>query len=283
MECPRCHSSMKEGETYCVRCGFNQLSAQNNTNATVNHQIDFLECFIGDHVDEIKMQNFSWCAFFFGVQYYFYRKMYVEGFVIFSIYSAVSRLISKICPIFIIYFVIDLFFWLLIASMTKQLYISQAKKKINKLRKEYPNLNDKDFAVVVRKKGGTSILGFVVTGGIVIILLGSLVLLNGLLAHLLGKSTIENTVDRYTIYDGYDVINNLKLGISEKSSSTEVIPINTSLPILDYVSYQKPNIKGGNFLLDENSSIKLLDLKIERQGNVYICSGTAEEVKCKKK
>lgn len=283
MECPRCHAPMKEGETYCVRCGFNQLSAQNSTTFpnssadTNNQQIDFLDCFIGNHADEMRMQNFSWCTFFFGIFYYFYRKMYVQGFIVFSIYSAVSRFIFRILPFSILCFIIDLFLWLLISSMTKQLYISHAKKQINQMRREYPNLNDKEFAALLRSKGGTSIVAIAIIGFIMLMIVGGLTFL----ATMLTKNTIELARDKDAINTGYGVFDNLRLSIVEKTAETEdVIPINTPLPIIDYLHYHDSAVKGGTFIIDENMEIKLLDLELD--GN-YICSGTNEKITCKKK
>ena len=105
MNCPFCGSSVSGG-TVCHHCGkslvlnsYNQNmfsnNVQNNNVATINSQnvyaqqpvdgvleIDdneLLNIYIGKNAASLRDNSFSWCTFFFGAPYMFYRKMWITG------------------------------------------------------------------------------------------------------------------------------------------------------------------------------------------------------------
>ena len=105
--CPNCGSNTNPGDAFCNVCGTNLSLPQNNSlnNPQVNNQIQnsvqiqglqqmpssnntigsqndmevLVDAYIGKNADKIKNGKFSFCSFFFGVIYVFYRKMWSVG------------------------------------------------------------------------------------------------------------------------------------------------------------------------------------------------------------
>lgn len=297
MNCPKCHAPMKDGETYCVKCGFNNVQAQieiiqknlDNPNGsttsnenpfapTVSPSIDFLDCYIDDNVEEIRNKGFSFCTFFFGIYYYFYRKMYVQGILISIVFSFCKKMLSIIIPLGFVVNIITILIWISICSLTKSIYISHARHRIAVLRSKYPTLTDEQFANLLRRKGGTSLLS-----ALLLVFTSILIFLIYLFTAVgIIFKTVNTTQNKYANDTAYSVINDIRLGITEKMIEEENVPSHTKLPILNYVSY-KHGIQGGTFIVDDTGMVEIFDLSLDVSGSTYLCNGTREQLTCKKK
>ena len=103
MFCPNCGKEISEDKVFCNYCGRrilknpinNQVSLSplidnNSNNYNSDNNIDFLKDYLGAKYDSFINGGFSFCAFFFGYFYFFYRKMYLFGLVV----LAISQLIT---------------------------------------------------------------------------------------------------------------------------------------------------------------------------------------------
>ena len=135
---------------------------------------DLLKVFIGKNSDKILAENFNFAAFFFGSIYFFYRKMYSCGFILFIIEMIFSNLLKSQ----IITTVIGLILSFIVGLKTNQLYVKHAKKKIKKIKNN--GISNEEIKTNCIKKGGTSIASailFVVTVIIIFIVLSFLALI----------------------------------------------------------------------------------------------------------
>jgi hypothetical protein len=121
-----------------------------------------------------KQQAAGWCwpAFFVSYVWYFYRKMYGFGFVLFLVPIAVVLLLPKFSPSLL---VIHLFF----AVYAKSWYIGHAGLKILKAKTQ--GQNDEERADLIGKAGGVSLplgilSGVVLVGQTLLFLLSLLTL-----------------------------------------------------------------------------------------------------------
>lgn len=133
----------------------NQNISSDNLNTTNNNQYqnqdfnnnneELLKSFIGNNYDKIVNSGFSLCGFFFGEFYYFYRKMYLYGFII---------ILLKIFLLNAVNGLISIALYVLLGLFTNKIYLNFANSKINKIKTKNPS---GDLSRICSAKGGTSI------------------------------------------------------------------------------------------------------------------------------
>ena len=151
---------------------FNQINPNNSINSNGTNFVDdeLVDAFIGKNVQDFKYGGFSWCSFWFGNIYFFYRKMWLLAFGLMILTIIVNIFLSGLANIVII--IIDLY----ISFNFKKMYFDHAKEMVLEIKKQNPNASKEQLVSICSKKGGTTIVPII----LVIILYGvSLYLLSG--------------------------------------------------------------------------------------------------------
>lgn len=142
MYCKRCGATISRSDNYCPSCGvkienestsakeFNIKTdyTSSNIDRGVSLEDELLDIYIGKNADRLKKNSFSLPAFFLGPLYYWYRKMYLEGFIIFA-FSIFLKMFLKDALAF------DVCLYLYMGFSFKRRYLSHAKKKVSDIIK----------------------------------------------------------------------------------------------------------------------------------------------------
>ena len=134
----------------------------NQTNEQANQTIDssleasniiyddneLLEMYIGKNYNKIINKKFNFAGFFLTSIYMLYRKMIGYGIL----FMLLNMIITTLLP----FLSIILFF--VSGFMVNKLYISHAKKKINKIKEKNPNTPQGALLILCSKSGGTNLL-----------------------------------------------------------------------------------------------------------------------------
>lgn len=116
---------------------------------------DLLEEYIGKNYEKISKRKFNLAALFLSSLYLFYRKMTLLGIII-SILAIILDIIGLVInPILIL--ILNLIVSLILCFMFNKLYIDNAKKSIDKIKKKYTNKSISEIKEICKKNGGTSI------------------------------------------------------------------------------------------------------------------------------
>lgn len=105
---------------------------------------EYMKAFIANNYEKITKSKFSICAFFLGEIYYFYRKMFLYGIIIFVI----RIILGMISPAIMIVLNIVL------GIFTNKIYINYAQNKVD----SYKLYNKDNIMELCKKNGGTSII-----------------------------------------------------------------------------------------------------------------------------
>lgn len=127
---------------------------------------ELFSAYISKNVSKFKNGGFSWCTFFFGYIYMFYRKMWLLGIVYF-----VLSLILSVQPI------LNLILSIYISIIFKKIYSKHSMTKVKKIVLQHPQVSQKDLQYICYKKGGTANWVIVVFVVIPMIILGISILL----------------------------------------------------------------------------------------------------------
>lgn len=133
---------------------------------------ELLNAYIGKNVTTLRDNSFSWCAFFFGTTYMFYRKMWIMGII-----NAVLRCIPVVSIISAFYFAINF----------KKEYVKNAISKIEQIKFDNPRTTQKELQYLCSKKGGTAIWAIIVFGVlpvIIVFLLSIVISMNAVLPQM---------------------------------------------------------------------------------------------------
>lgn len=133
---------------------------------------DLMEDFIGKNYEKISKRKYNFAAFFFNIFYLMYRKMYLEGIVLFILMIGLQLLLIAI-PF--VPALIDLIINLLLLFMFNKIYVKKAKKKIEKIINKNKNKSISDLRNICKKAGGTNLILTIILS-IVLILLTSVIL-----------------------------------------------------------------------------------------------------------
>lgn len=120
---------------------------------------DLLVSFIGENYQKFANNFFNWSAFFFGASYFFYRKLYLVGFIILILTniftnSLIGILVLGVVEGFVFY----------------PIYRSWAMQKIDTIRTEKASLSHEEQRSFCIQAGGTSIPSIIMCFGINIVI-----------------------------------------------------------------------------------------------------------------
>lgn len=111
-----------------------------------------LDAYIGKNADKIKNTKFSFPFFFFSYIYAYYRKMWAFGTLILVLLIIVILSLSKfsfnLVTLLVLIFVLSFAF--------KNIYLSNARKKVQKIKTNNPNATPEQLITICQNKGGTT-------------------------------------------------------------------------------------------------------------------------------
>lgn len=178
MYCKKCGKEVSEQYQFCIYCGTPQNTEDQNVVSSTNNKLDdvnqvapalnsdhssssisssnqinneeelLLREYIGPAYEVINQSSFSILTFLEGFLYFWYRKMYLYGFVWF-----ILAVILTLSPISILGFVINI----IMAIQFKKIYFDFARKKVKLLISRTPNLSFEQRKQLCRKRGRTTI------------------------------------------------------------------------------------------------------------------------------
>ncbi len=238
-KCPNCGKTLDVGETVCTNCGVDILDEKNLELESEEKNIDYrpkrfvskkhygpnlfkhdedfllLNEYIGKNVPKMK-NGFSWCSFFFGPFYMFYRKMWGLGVITLIIYSVASFIV----PNSTIALVIDLIVSLILGVKFKDIYLDKALKEVELIKANNPDKSDEDLIADVAYKGGVSqIAMFVaVVGVIIVFIINSAAIITG--AKSAGGSLYEFAKERWK--QSKESINQIRKSARENSETNAI-------------------------------------------------------------
>lgn len=166
MYCPRCGSKCIENEKFCRSCG-EPLKQEWNTNqyypSSDNYNYNYSnitdetleEAYVGPNYEKIKKGRFSIAAFFFGIYYLIYRKMWLYALGWLALIIAGNILISEYVSI------LSLGIFIAAGIGFNKLYMQHVKKKIEKLKDQYSNRSKEELLKICKEKGGVSVGGVI--------------------------------------------------------------------------------------------------------------------------
>mgnify|MGYP004456208051 CR=1 FL=1 len=156
MYCKNCGNKLKDNSNFCETCGF-KIKELTDINTVINIDNDSLiKLFIGNNYNKIVSLKFSFPTFFFGPLYLLYRKQYLVSLA----WTILIILLNVIIPSYA--FILLILFSLIFAYFFNEYYLIDVSKRIDDIRKSSTFKNTEELERVVRKKGGTTIVPFVV-------------------------------------------------------------------------------------------------------------------------
>ena len=120
-----------------------------------------VEEYIGENAEKIMNSKTNWSAAILGEAigpvWFFYRKSYLIGFLFIFITYIVGRIANalNIKEAYHIMFFVYLF-------TANKLYLWDVKRKINNIKLNNGTISEDEMAELVRKKGGTNIVGAII-------------------------------------------------------------------------------------------------------------------------
>mgnify|MGYP004677663341 CR=1 FL=1 len=118
---------------------------------------ELLRAYVGKGYEKIVSSPFNVFAFLFTIFYALYRKMYSYSLIILVIVAVVFVFIKKFVIVLIIYLVLAA----LVGFTINKVYISFAKRKINKIKQKNTNMHYQEIRDICSVAGGTSIRGVI--------------------------------------------------------------------------------------------------------------------------
>ena len=100
--------------------------------------------------------SWNWAAFFLGVVWMFYRKMYLYAFLIFLALIFLGLLIAVLSPgNKLLAFGLQVWVWFGFGAFGNYLYYTFVKNKVSQIERSYPD--EETQKVILAKSGGTSL------------------------------------------------------------------------------------------------------------------------------
>lgn len=136
-------------------------SYQNNFNESYNNYVsdeELIDAFIGKNSQKIQKKVFSFSTFFFGVIYFFYRKMNKIASIWFIFNIIISMLLNTFDNgvLDLILSIISLIPNILFAFMFKKIYMNQVKNEVDLIKKMNEGKTKDELIEICKKKGGIS-------------------------------------------------------------------------------------------------------------------------------
>lgn len=202
------------------------LSSLRNNNSTFNNNYvnsnneELLKIFIGKNYEKITTRKFNFAGFFFSTFYLLYRKMFLYSVLVFLIDFLIINFINGFIAIAVN---------ILVGLFVNKIYVSSAKKKVEKIKVKNFQKSSEEIKDMCLKKGGTSvgqIFGGMLVEIAISILIVFLMLLNGI------KGVILDLIDFKSL--NIPFITNL-INDKNKSNGNNKGVLLENITISDYV------------------------------------------------
>lgn len=227
---------------------FNTNYSQNYVNDDLFKKNMLIEAYIGKNSDKLRNGGFSWCTFFFGAFYVYYRKFWLFG-IIWTFLNIVIKniLIEHVFISLVIRFIINFG----ASTIFKEKYLLHVNKKVSEIKEKNINKTHDELLHICKEKGGTSIL---------LVVLYVLVILSISLLEVLP------TIKKY-----FEVKEHLKELENEKSQINEVELDELKIEVpSNFTKIDASNSKSDYFLLTSNNYCVL-------KSNQFTSTLTAED------
>lgn len=151
MFCPNCGKELT-GE-YCSNCGNKFTSTIENNDVNNCTREELLNAYAGKNAAKVYNRSWNWCALFFAPVYYLYRKLWVEGIILWAaiiILNVIANLIDNA----ILTLLIDFVVLVVPAMLFSKLYTEKANKAVDLILSTNPS---RDQALLeCQRQGGTA-------------------------------------------------------------------------------------------------------------------------------
>lgn len=138
-----------------------EIMEEINTKKKDNKEL--LKLYIGQNYESLAYGGFSFCTFFFGPSYLFYRKQYGSAFMLFILNTTISlSLLIKQSPITIILLIINFIMYIYFSMNFKNSYVTQANETIDRIM--FQSLSIEEKQSMIKKAGGIDNRAFIFFG-----------------------------------------------------------------------------------------------------------------------
>lgn len=156
--CPNCKALNTEGSQVCGACGMQLTNNQNNEQETQkNIDVELIHSYIGKNSDALLKGGFSWCTFFLGMMYIWYRKMY-KVLIAWVIVLVIANAVFGALKLYPIAAIIQFATYIVIAIKFKDLYIKHVTEQVAQIKASNPGKTKEELVEICMKKGGTTII-----------------------------------------------------------------------------------------------------------------------------
>ena len=149
---------------------------------------DLLKEFVGKNYEKISKRKFNLSALFLGGTYFLYRKMIMIGILFTLLMVGIQLSMLFINPI--ITLVLSLILSVVFCLVFNKMYINNAKKNIEIIKKNNTNKSITDLKKICNKKGGTNVALAIIIPMIISSILSGIILT-------LFPSSLDNFIDTY--------------------------------------------------------------------------------------
>jgi len=151
---------------------------QANSNSPISKMLDEEEVTLADELAAEYMGNnfekyyrsFNIAAFFFGILYYFYKKMLARGLIIYIVFVTCNVFLRSIINKGFITILLLVIFEIIVGKRANNAYTNKVDSSVRKIMADHPNESSENLKEICRKSGKGS-FGFVIIGIIGVITL----------------------------------------------------------------------------------------------------------------
>lgn len=220
--------------------------------------------YVGKNYEKFYEKNFSLPAFFFGGLYFIYRKLIVEGIILFLSMLILVDVFANIMGQMVIFIPTIILMALAISLVFNTRYRTVVNKRVSRILKNNTEASEKQLIEMAKKQGGTSIIYV-----ILLLIIGGAII--GFTVNAINKGF--ETIDKAVIYAEEYNKNKEEEEAKEKDYKGLVLKADVSINIEDVIDVKVPskfkNITNEKYLYkysyteDQNAKYDNVDFYIE--------------------
>lgn len=156
MNCPKCGNFVNAGEKFCGKCGCAMEPGNQPASVETGNDEELLRAYVGKNYDKIVKSPISICSLLFGLFYVLYRKMWLLGVMWFLLMFVANLFLPNFASLIVVVLNIA------VAVMFHNLYLSNAKDEVRKIKQTSPGITPEVLKEACAKKGGTSMPALII-------------------------------------------------------------------------------------------------------------------------